>query len=202
MAGGYTVPPDGELGVLVQRMTDYERRLQELERPTGTQTAEALQVLDEAVQDLVDRAVRSAVTSATLSVNVPTGDQSTIQWDAATSPSVSFTTPSSFVLVTIGCFATANGINTSDFVQAHLGLSLNGATPSTDAEAWPFVSSQNPFAGSSYSLNLSLSGVYAVTPNVSQTVNLRYGYTRLGGVAGATTVDFSGRYVSVIPIAP
>lgn len=45
MAGGYTVPAEGALGELVQRFREMERRLVELERPTGTQFAEVVRNL-------------------------------------------------------------------------------------------------------------------------------------------------------------
>lgn len=45
MAGGYTVPNTGDFGELIGRLSDLERRLGELERPTGTQKAQAVATL-------------------------------------------------------------------------------------------------------------------------------------------------------------
>lgn len=52
MAGGYTVPPEGQLGELVRALDDARRRLAELERPTGTQLAEAVKALQVAQEQL------------------------------------------------------------------------------------------------------------------------------------------------------
>ena len=52
MAGGYSVPPTGDLGVLVQRLEDTERRLRELEMPTGSQVAEAVANLADAQAEI------------------------------------------------------------------------------------------------------------------------------------------------------
>lgn len=193
MAGGYSVPADGDFGVLVQRLSDLDNRLRELERPTGSQTQKTLTTLS-------NRAVLALGNSGTLTVPVPTGDKTTIVWDAATSPQIAFTTPYSLALVSVGCFATANGINTSDVVYAFMGLSINGVTPGTGFGEWPYVDSRNPTAGSSFSRPLVYTSLISVTPNLSTTVNPRYGYGRVGGVAGATDVTFSGRYTTITPI--
>lgn len=47
---GYTLPPKDGLDALIRRLIDAERRIAELERPTGTQTAGAVKKL----QDLVN----------------------------------------------------------------------------------------------------------------------------------------------------
>lgn len=62
MGGGYRVPADGEFGEVVKRLRDMDRRIAELERPTGSQAAEALRQLNNATQ--------------TLSASPPTLDQS------------------------------------------------------------------------------------------------------------------------------
>lgn len=193
MAGGYSVPADGDFGVLVQRLSDLDNRLRELERPTGSQTQKTLTTLS-------NRAVLALGNSATLTVTVPTGDQTTIVWDATTSPQITFSTPYSLALVTVGCFATANGVNTSDVVYAFMGLSINAVTPDTGFEKWPNVDSRNPVSGSSFGAPLVYTSLVSVTPNVSTTVNPRYGYGRLGGVVGSTSVAFSGRYTTITPI--
>lgn len=54
MAGGYVVPPVGDFAVLRDRLRDVDRRLDELERPTGTQTAQAVAQIRSLVEDLVD----------------------------------------------------------------------------------------------------------------------------------------------------
>lgn len=193
MAGGYLVPPDGDLGVLIQKLSAMDARLKELERPTGSQTQTTLIALS-------DRAVQALGNSSTLSVPVPTGDQTTIVWDSATSPQVTFSTPYSLALVTVGCFAAANGVNTSDIVYAFMGLSVDGVTPTAGFGDWPNVDSRNPVSGSSFSGPLVYSSLVSVTPNVSTTVGPRYGFGRLGGVTGLVSADFSARYVTVTPV--
>lgn len=54
MAGGYVPPPVGDFAVLRERLREVERRLAELERPTGTQTAQAVAQIRTLVEDLVD----------------------------------------------------------------------------------------------------------------------------------------------------
>lgn len=57
MAGGYTTPPTGDFGELIRRLDEQDRRLRELERPTGTQNAQAvaaLQVAQAELQETVD----------------------------------------------------------------------------------------------------------------------------------------------------
>lgn len=52
MAGGYIIPTDGELGAIVGKVRDIERRLAELERPTGTQNAQIVRQTAEVVAAL------------------------------------------------------------------------------------------------------------------------------------------------------
>jgi hypothetical protein len=53
MAGGYASPSDGQLGDLFTLLSDYSRRIRELERPTGSQTASALATLQALVDGLL-----------------------------------------------------------------------------------------------------------------------------------------------------
>jgi hypothetical protein len=53
MAGGYASPSDGQLGDLFALLSDYSRRIRELERPTGSQTASALATLQALVDGLL-----------------------------------------------------------------------------------------------------------------------------------------------------
>lgn len=48
MAGGYTTPRTGDFGELIERLANVERRLVELERPTGTQNVKAVVQLNNA----------------------------------------------------------------------------------------------------------------------------------------------------------
>lgn len=52
MAGGYVVPAEGDLGFLVQRLEGMATQIKELERPTGTQLAQAVAQLTALVDDL------------------------------------------------------------------------------------------------------------------------------------------------------
>lgn len=53
MAGGYTPPIIGEFGELINELRMAKRRLDELERPTGTQVADALATLTDLVNGLL-----------------------------------------------------------------------------------------------------------------------------------------------------
>lgn len=53
MAGGYTVPPTGDYGLQIQQLQEIRNRVAELERPTGSQIAEAVQKLQELVDGLI-----------------------------------------------------------------------------------------------------------------------------------------------------
>lgn len=55
MAGGYETPPVGDFAVLRAGLREVVRRLDVLERPTGTQTAEALRTLTELVEGLLEQ---------------------------------------------------------------------------------------------------------------------------------------------------
>lgn len=68
MAGGYTTPTDGELSALIGKLRDVERRLSELERPTGTQLAQAVAQLTALVEEL------QTEIDNLLAVSVNTGD--------------------------------------------------------------------------------------------------------------------------------
>lgn len=50
---GYTLPPTDALDALIRRLIEAERRIAELERPTGTQTAGALKKLQDLVAGLL-----------------------------------------------------------------------------------------------------------------------------------------------------
>lgn len=52
MSGGYITPPSGELGELQQRFREVERRLNELERPDGTQVFGTVRQLRALIEDL------------------------------------------------------------------------------------------------------------------------------------------------------
>lgn len=75
MAGGYTVPSDGAFGDIQRSMDDVRRRIAELERPTGTQLAEAVKAL-QAAQVEITALVEDLQTEVDnlLSVAVNTGD--------------------------------------------------------------------------------------------------------------------------------
>lgn len=53
MGNGYIVPPTGDYGVLYQIIEDLKVRIEELERPTGSQVAQALKKLQELVAGLI-----------------------------------------------------------------------------------------------------------------------------------------------------
>lgn len=53
MGNGYIVPPTGDYGVLFQIIEDLKVRIEELERPTGSQVAQALKKLQELVAGLI-----------------------------------------------------------------------------------------------------------------------------------------------------
>jgi len=64
MAGGYFTPPKDDLDVLRQVLQSLKDRVAELERPTGTQTAEAVKQLRALVEDLqeqIDNLLSTAV---------------------------------------------------------------------------------------------------------------------------------------------
>lgn len=53
MGNGYIIPPTGDYGVLYQIIEDLKVRIEELERPTGSQVAQALKKLQELVAGLI-----------------------------------------------------------------------------------------------------------------------------------------------------
>lgn len=73
MAGGYVVPPDGQLGELLQKLAEHARRIKELEAPTGTQTAQALQQLTDLVDGLLDQTNVTATNDVTAGNDVNAG---------------------------------------------------------------------------------------------------------------------------------
>jgi hypothetical protein len=73
MAGGYVVPPDGQLGELLQKIGEHARRIKELEAPTGTQTAQALQQLTDLVNGLLDQENVTATNDVTAGADVNVG---------------------------------------------------------------------------------------------------------------------------------
>lgn len=72
MAGGYVPPPVGDFAVLRERLREVERRLAELERPTGTQTAQALKTLTDLVNGLLEQ------TDLAVTNNITAGGNATI----------------------------------------------------------------------------------------------------------------------------
>ena len=168
---------------------------------TALQLGSSVQVLSRNVQGLRDGTILASGVSDTLSLTVPGGVYNTIYWDSVTTmPEIWVNTPYSQVIVNIGCFATANGVSTSDFVYAFMGLNVANTIPTTDYGDWPSVSSQNPVSGSSFSANLQLTRLVTVTPNTNVRFAIQYGFGRQGGAGSTTSVTFSGRYVSIIPI--
>lgn len=81
MAGGYTVPPVGDFGVLVQRLKGLESRVRELERPTGSQDIRSVELLRESAT------YSSVGGAATVDLTVPT----TNRVDYSGAPTVTFT---------------------------------------------------------------------------------------------------------------
>ena len=185
--------PVDDLRLLSDRLRAIEDRLDRLAAPSGTQTARA-------VQSLIGRATRAGGAALPVTLSVPSGSTTVIAWAASTDPEVSVTIPYPTALVTVGAIATASGLSTSDAVLAHLGLSVDGATPSTVVGDWPSVSSQNPFSGSDQTAPLQLSQLVTVTPGTAFTVSPRYGHNRYGSVVGTASVEFSARFVTVIPV--
>lgn len=72
MAGGYDPPPVGDFAVLRAGLADVRRRLDELERPTGTQTAEALRTLTELVEGLLAQTSLVVTNTITAGGNITT----------------------------------------------------------------------------------------------------------------------------------
>lgn len=75
MAGGYSVPTDGPLGELIDTLREHSRRIKELEAPTGTQTAQALQQLTDLVAGLLDQTNVTATNDVTAGNNVTAGGE-------------------------------------------------------------------------------------------------------------------------------
>ena len=65
MAGGYTVPPVGDFGELINRLKSIQIRLDELERPTGSQVFETLDKLNLLINDLAAQVAAIAASGAT-----------------------------------------------------------------------------------------------------------------------------------------
>lgn len=96
MAGGYVVPPDGPLGELTQAIGELRRQVKELERPTGTQTAETVKYLASLI-------TRSSSPAGSLSTGTTPGDQ-TVRWfDTDPVTAVTLTAATGRVLVRAGC---------------------------------------------------------------------------------------------------
>lgn len=73
MAGGYEPPPVGEFAVLRAGLKEVARRLDVLERPTGTQTAEALRTLTELVEGLLEQTSLAVTNTITAGGSISAG---------------------------------------------------------------------------------------------------------------------------------
>lgn len=74
MAGGYTPPNVGDFGELFAIVKELKRRVGELERPTGSQTAGALKKLQDLVAGLLDQVNVVATNNVTAGNDVIAGD--------------------------------------------------------------------------------------------------------------------------------
>lgn len=110
MSGGYTTPTEGDLGPLVRELQDARRRISELERPTGTQSAEAVRNLELTIAELQTQSdylasliTRSSSPAGTLSTGTTPGDQ-TVRWfDTDPVTAVTLIAATGRVLVRAGC---------------------------------------------------------------------------------------------------
>lgn len=103
MAGGYVVPPDGPLGELTQVIAELRRQVKELERPTGTQSAESVKNLQKQTDYLSSLITRSSSPAGSLSTGTTPGDQ-TVRWfDTDPVTVVTLTAATGRVLVRVGC---------------------------------------------------------------------------------------------------
>lgn len=73
MAGGYETPPVGDFAVLRAGLKEVQRRLDVLERPTGTQTAEALRTLTELVEGLLEQTSLAVTNNITAGGTITAG---------------------------------------------------------------------------------------------------------------------------------
>jgi hypothetical protein len=72
MAGGYGIPTPGGNEALVAELSDMRKRLSELERPTGSQTAQALKKLTDLVNGLVNQTTINVTGTATIGSDITT----------------------------------------------------------------------------------------------------------------------------------
>lgn len=103
MSGGYTTPTEGDLGPLVKELQELRRRMLELERPTGTQTAESVKNLQEQTAYLASLITRSSSPASSFSTGATPGDE-TVRWfDTSPVTEVSLSAATGRVLVRVGC---------------------------------------------------------------------------------------------------
>lgn len=142
----------------------------------------------------------SGVVAAVVLTSAAVATNGVITWGASVTPALTFNTPFSSALITVGALVTADSGIAGRSMIGHLGLSVNGATPSTDYQQWPYVSAANPTGGAVYTQNISMSLLVAVTPNVAQTVAAWHGFNTFTTAVAGMTATFSNRFITVVPI--
>lgn len=195
------MPIEPDIGEILRSFQTQIDKIKNRAMPTAgsTQLRQTIETLQETVDGLANRAVRAASVSSTLTLTSTTATSTTIKWDAAATPEVTFNTPSSLVLVTVGTRAVAN-VSTPNAmgIFGHLGISVNGVTPDTTKGAWPWMVSDSYVPTTA---ELSYTKAVVVTPGINQTIAARFGYNNLSDSPYAgMTVDFSNRFITVTPI--
>lgn len=184
MAGGYRVAPDGDFGVLVQRLERAERRLAELERPTGSQTAEALRQLNNGFAS--DRVIVPFVVGG--DGTFPDAQAARTNFDAAL---LTFTPPPWATQATVLAFGIMNARGTQpspvyfDDVRLRIG--------NVQSENWAEQASAPPFGENRIGGTLESAIPYITTLNASQMALTRtFATTSPVEVAVRITKQFTG----------
>jgi hypothetical protein len=197
LIGGGSVTVNGiDVTVSLAALNASTEQLEAAEAALATAQAS----LATAQADLANTAMRAASVAASLTLtSTATDTGNVIDWSGTVAPSITFNTPSSMVVVTIGAVCAATSTGESE-MEGFLGYIVNGAAPSTNVTLWPLVDSlESPVVGTAAIRVLTATAVVAVNPNVPQTISAAYGYASGGGVAGDTAV-FTNRYITIVPV--